>query len=124
MKWRIGTRGSDLALIIMMKLKHAVPPLHDLKGRSDCGPFERDVGDLVDRHPRRDFDETGRLILHGLISGRDGLNETGQRRLEDVDIREGSKVDHRIRLDGLQRSRATAEASTGLLAGATGSPAR
>ena len=85
-------RRAHLALIERVQLEQAVGALDDLHPRGDPRALQRDVGQRVDGDAGRDLDDQRSLPVERQEPLRDGLQEAGELRLQDVDEREGAQL--------------------------------
>ena len=77
-----------------MNLQHPESTLNDLQPRQDRSLLQSRIGHRVDLETRCDLYKQGRLPFQGIEAGNDGLQESGQLRLQNVDIGECSQIDH------------------------------
>ncbi len=76
---------TNLSLIIIVQFDHPVRAFDDLHARLACRRLERDVGQLVDRNSRSDFEEQRGLVLHWHESLAHRLQKTRELWLQRVE---------------------------------------
>ena len=78
-------RRLDLPFVVIVQLEHPVRALDDLHPGPAGRGLERDVGELVDRDPRRDLEEHRRFVLERHKARAHRLQEAGELRLQRIE---------------------------------------